>query len=284
MKMNASATAALAEQLRAQNEADRGGWTLLEPRLRALEELLARQLQATEALTEAVQRLVLGPTDDRNSRYDAQTVEVMRRVLGPADNGIDVGAHVGDVLRHMVELAPEGRHLAFEPLPHLAEGLREAFPSVTVHQVALSDADGQATFHHVTTNPAYSGLLLRRLDRPDEQVETIDVPVRVLDDLVDASTPVRFLKVDVEGAELGVLRGARQLLARDRPYVVFEHGLGAADVYGTSPTDVLDVLSGADLQVFLLQDWLAGVGPLDTDRFVQQFETNENYYFLAAPA
>ena len=91
-----------------------------------------------------------------NTVYDRQTVEVMRRVLRHDSSGVDMGAHRGDILRHMVTLAPAGIHHAFEALPHLAASLRIHFPGVRVHEVAVSDASGDADFMYVENAPAYS--------------------------------------------------------------------------------------------------------------------------------
>jgi FkbM family methyltransferase len=56
----------------------------------------------------------------------------------------------------MVALAPEGHLFAFEPIPDLANSLRRCFPQVHVHDCALSDHTGEATFQHVKNDPAYS--------------------------------------------------------------------------------------------------------------------------------
>ena len=96
--------------------------------------------------------------------------------LERSSNCVDIGAHRGSVLGQMMRYAPDGRHIAYEPLPHLCEELRARFPSVTVHCTALADEPGEAPFLHVTTNPGYSGL--RRRNYPN-RVEIDTVTVRV---------------------------------------------------------------------------------------------------------
>lgn len=72
-------------------------------------------------------------------------------------------------------------------------------------------------------------------------------------------------------------------LTRDRPLIVFEHGLGAADYYGTEPQHVHDLLCGvAGLATWKLGGWLEGGPPLDRDQFCRAFHAG-TFYFLAAP-
>ena len=136
----------------------------------------------------------------------------------------------------------------------------------------------------MVSNPAYSGLRERRYERPDEEIALIDVEVRRLDDLVDADQMIRLIKIDVEGAELGVLAGGAKTLGRCLPYVIFEHGLGAADFYDTRPSDVHELLTAeVGLHVYVMSDWLAGRPSLTRPEFVEQFEKRINYYFMACP-
>jgi hypothetical protein len=51
-----------------------------------------------------------------------------------------------------------------------------------------------------------------------------------------------MIKIDVEGAELLLIRGARETIAKNKPVIVFEHGLGGADSYGHTPEQVFDLL------------------------------------------
>ena len=205
----------------------------------------------------------------------------MRQVLSAESVCVDVGAHRGAVLTQMQKYAPSGRHVAVEPLPEFAAGLRAAFPDIEVVECALSAQAGAATFAHVTTNAAYSGLRQRPYDRPDEQVSEITVQVRTLDEVVAAHRPVRLIKIDVEGGELDVLRGGQTVLAEDRPFVAFEFGNRASAAYGATAADVYDELTRAGLRITTLARYLAGEADLDATAFQEQ--TKRDFFFLAHP-
>jgi FkbM family methyltransferase len=216
--------------------------------------------------------------------YDTQTVAIMRRVLARDSICIDVGASRGELLAHMVRLAPLGQHIAFEPLPEFHRALTKKFPRVQVHQLALSDSAGRSIFQHVVSNPAYSGFKRRAYPNSEERVEEIEVNTARLDDVIDPELPVRFVKIDVEGGELLVLRGSVDTIRRHQPFIVFEFGLGAADYYGTQPDEMYDLLAGCGLTVSLLSNWLKDGNPLSKQQFEAEFRGYGNYYFVAHPA
>jgi FkbM family methyltransferase len=187
----------------------------------------------------------------RDARDNAYVRALLRSLLEPSSTCIDVGAHTGVFLRQFLEFAPQARHLAFEALPHLADGLKKSFPTVEVHAVALSDHTGTSEFQYLPDRPAWSGL--RQQPYPNKaKVQPIRVPVRRLDDIVPADTRITFLKIDVEGAELEVLRGAEQTLRRDKPVVYFECGKIHHTHYSTTPDQVFDFLESCGLGTFLL--------------------------------
>ena len=112
--------------------------------------------------------------------------------------------------------------------------------------------DGEATFYRQVDRPAWSSLAAGHgVGGP---VEPLTVPMRRLDDLVDRAD---FLKIDVEGAELGVLRGASRLLDTGM-VVLFEHAHIHAHHFDSTPADVWDELAQHNRQVFGLD----GGGPL----------------------
>ena len=135
------------------------------------------------------------------------------------------------------------------------------------------------------TNPGYSGLRKRRYERANETIEEILVKTARLDDILSKDFEIRFVKIDVEGAELQVLRGARETIRRWNPVIVFEHGLGAADYYQTAPEDVFDLLSNdCGLRCFTMQDWLedSNKKSLRREEFSDEFRSGRHFYFLAA--
>jgi FkbM family methyltransferase len=223
-------------------------------------------------------RTMLDPLQRRELRDDHATRVVLATVLRASSNAIDVGANEGAVLREILRLAPQGSHIAFEPIPDLYRRLAEGFPTVDVRQAALSDTAGTTEFTHVLGAEAYSGMK-QRSDLPaDADVERISVRVDRLEDALPPGYVPALVKIDVEGAELQVLRGAAVMLEAHRPFVLFEHGSGGADLYGTSPNEVFDLLSGVGLNIFDLD----GIGPYSRERFEATF-SEPVWNFLAVP-
>jgi FkbM family methyltransferase len=221
----------------------------------------------------------------KNQQYDAQTVKILKKICQPTSNCIDVGCHKGEMLDLILKYAPNGQHYCFEPLPDLFQGLiQKKYPSnCHFYDVALSRESGSTSFNYVISNPSYSGILRRRYDRPSEEDTTITVKTELLDHIISPNTVIDFIKIDVEGAEMLVLEGAKKTIQRCKPIVVFEHGLGASDVYGTTPRQMFTFFKECDMNISLMRDWLAAKPPLSINAFEEEFNLSKNYYFIAHP-
>lgn len=220
----------------------------------------------------------------KNQQYDAQTKKVIERVCKLGSNCIDVGAHKGEVLDQMILAAPQGKHLAFEPIPFLFQNLKKKYANnanIAVNDIALSNKTGTASFNYVVSNPSYSGLIKRKYDRAHEQDELITVKTELLDNLFPENAPVDLIKIDVEGGELLVLEGAQKTIARCQPTIIFEHGLGASDYYGAKPEQVFELLSQCGLQVSLMKKWLHSEPPFSLKEFTEIYYSGRDYYFIA---
>jgi FkbM family methyltransferase len=221
----------------------------------------------------------------QNQKYDRQTAEVIQRSCKPNSTCIDVGCHKGEVLDMLLAASPAGKHYGFEPIPVLYEALRAKYnrPSITISNIALSNKRGETSFNYVVSNPAYSGLIKRKYDRADEQDTSIQVQTDKLDDVLPPNEQVDFVKIDVEGGELLVLQGARQMLTRCKPVVIFECGLGASEFYGSTPDMVFSLLSECGLKLSLMENWLNGRPALTQKQFEQHYQNKSHYYFIAYP-
>jgi FkbM family methyltransferase len=222
----------------------------------------------------------------KSAYYDRLTELVMKRVLTPDSVCIDVGCCKGSILRLLMMYAWKGTFLAFEPIPQLYEELLTnfKFDNVHIYNVALSDSTGTSSFNYVITNPAYSGLKKRDYYRPDEEDIQIEVKTDSLDNILarERIGKVSFIKIDVEGAEYLVLKGAERCIKTDRPIIVFEHGIGASDYYGHGPEDVFDLLCDkSGLRISLLADWLLRKPSLDLRAFCDQYYSCKNHCFIA---
>jgi FkbM family methyltransferase len=244
---------------------------------------------AARARAATLRRRSVAPRQSRLEQVaqrDRTDVENMRRllafVLAPDDCCIDVGAHRGTVLAEMLRVAPAGHHLAFEPIPELAELLRREHPQVEVRCAALSDHAGQSEFAHVRgTAEGWSGLRFRPLPTGEPaDVAQITVPLEVLDEVLGPGLRPRVIKIDVEGAEEQVLRGALETLRRHRPVIIFEHGSGSAEAFGTTPGDI-HALLGEELDYRIFD--LDGNGPYALEEFKRTFYSGERVNFVAHP-
>ena len=212
------------------------------------------------------------------ARRDRRDMRALRRLmaLSLAEDAccVDVGANVGAVLRHMVEYAPRGHHVAFEPLPELAALLGREFPGVDVRNAAVSDAEGETTFYRVRGRDTRSSLSER--DAPPDQVEPIAVALTSLDAALPDGYVPAFVKIDVEGAEEQVLRGAAETLARHRPTVAFEHDESSRH-FGTTSATIVALLAGAGLRVFDMK----GRGPYDGAALERAVDAGKTWTFVA---
>jgi len=181
--------------------------------------------------------------------YERDEIAFVRRTLKPGDTAIDVGAHVGFFTMHMADaVGSRGRVYAFEPFDANAELLERSIAEnrfgerVVFRRAAVGAAAGAATLTFpVETLNSGGAYLLRAGTVPLAGNLTREVPVVAIDAL-DLRRPVRLMKMDVEGAEPLVVRGAARLVAEDRPTILSE----------LHPTQ-LDRASGTTADAFLAE-------------------------------
>jgi FkbM family methyltransferase len=158
-----------------------------------------------------------------NFRTAEKEFHLLDSLLRPGDWAIDVGANVGHYTARMSRLVGHnGRVLAFEPVPKtfrlLAANARLfAYENVTLFNSAVSE---QTALSGIEVPSVHSGAYLAHLTGCKTGLQVLCL---ALDSLLPPNR-VSLVKVDAEGHELGVLKGMKKLLERDRPTLIVELG------------------------------------------------------------
>ena len=183
------------------------------------------------------------------ARYRGERREIAAALsaLEEGDVAVDVGANKGAYLYWLRRtVGPTGRVFAYEPQQRLALYLRSVssrmkWRNVLVRDCALSDSSGERTLH-VPGKGDSPGASLEEAILAISECRSEPCETDTLDNQLGGEGPVALLKVDVEGHELQVFRGAAQTLARDAPVLLFE--CEARHLIVHSMQDVFGFLAG----------------------------------------
>ncbi len=142
---------------------------------------------------------------------------------------MDVGANKGSFLPSLSRAAgPDGRVVAFEPQPDLADYLKRAcraagLVNVAVEAVGISDQAGSRNLRIPGGRGPSPGASVEESVAARSPGRDVPIPVVALDDFFRGERRrIAAVKIDVEGHELSVLRGAAGMIERDSPLVVVE--------------------------------------------------------------
>lgn len=159
---------------------------------------------------------------------DKAEIHAIRSRLKPGDLAIDIGVHKGAYSYWMAKsVGPDGKVAGFEPQPQLADYVRKlanlsGLKQISIENAALSSKSGKVTI----VNPDGEGPSpgVRISDEAGEADNSWEIDGHTLDDFFadEPKRPTRFIKCDVEGHELEVFEGGRQLLSEDKPAILFE--------------------------------------------------------------
>ena len=217
----------------------------------------------------------------KDRKYDAHIKKIMAIVLEKDSSFIDIGCHNGDFLIEANKFAPSGSHVGFEPIPYFYNKLVITFGDINdIRQLGLSNERGETTFNYVKSNPLYSGIKKRNYPGK-ESIEELNIKVDTLDHQLFESSRVDLIKIDVEGAELNVLRGSFNTITKFNPVIVFEYELGASDVYDATPLEMWSFFNKVKYSVYTLKNFIKKPMPLSFAEFTEIYDSKKEHYFVA---
>jgi FkbM family methyltransferase len=166
--------------------------------------------------------------------WNSGEIEVLKYISSRIDTNIifDVGANVGNYAKNVSKYL-HGKIYCFEPAASIFKKLKANTidDNFNCYQLALSDMQGEATFYSRKLNHEIGSLIHTSSDNYGDTI-TETVATTTLDNFcsINNISHIDFLKIDVEGNELNVLKGARQMLRNKKiRFIQFEFGRFSMD-------------------------------------------------------
>jgi len=110
----------------------------------------------------------------------------------------------------------------------------------------------------------------------------LDIDIDKLDNIISPDTNIKLIKISANGGEHNILKGAKNLLENQRPFLIFEYGIGASEFYGSNPADLFNYLQSMNYKIAKLSDWIKGNGNVfNLSSFTTYYNNNAEYLFFA---
>lgn len=168
---------------------------------------------------------------------------------------LDVGSSTG-CYGLLAKHHPDLRVYSFEPVALSAEIQREnmklngIYDRVTVYETAISDYNGFGTFHQIIP---IGGLGVSQLDgtpHHDKLCEKLEKPVMTIDLFCNQNdVKPNMIKIDVEGNELAVLKGAEITIRKHHPILIVEVEVSNTNQYGYDPSEIVNWIRSAGYEI-----------------------------------
>ena len=174
--------------------------------------------------------------------YEKGTLHLLRKFLQAGDTFIDVGANIGLMSVFAAGCVGEkGRVIAFEAHPETFEWLKD---NIAINHINCIETRGYALGDENTTALIYDNWDINRggASLVVKQADAIghEVDVKVLDEVLPAGIVPKVIKVDVEGFELQVLKGAKQTILQHKPILIVEYSVHRDNRY--EDTELIDYI------------------------------------------
>jgi FkbM family methyltransferase len=202
------------------------------------------------------------------SEYEPETFDFLQKHLKKGATVLDIGAHIGLFSIIAARLVGEkGKVFSFEPTPFTRSVLSKVVELnncteiIEVRDEAVSDAKGTATFYDTGDSEVSNANSLVKTARSRGEIE---IQLTTVDDFAEENgLKIDCLKIDVEGAELDLLRGASKTFLNNRPIAHLSLHPAMITEKKQSLVEIWDLLETYQLKVLYKdkpvdKDWFCG--------------------------
>lgn len=203
--------------------------------------------------------------------YEAWEIAYLKQYLQPTDIVIDVGAHAGSWSIPLSRLVTLGEVIGYEALPYYANTLSKTVrllrrKNIQVRNKAVSDKPGQLQLVHKSPTGATLTGYTHLIGIDETSTKTVLVDAVSLDDeFATEQRRISFIKCDVEGAELSVFKGSKELIRKHKPVIYTEINEVWCQRYGHHAKTVFDLLASYGYTAYTLDKHGSMVSQLQAD-------------------
>lgn len=174
--------------------------------------------------------------------YEVGTIDIINKCLNPSDNFIDVGASIGLMSVFASKKSPQGTVLSFEPQKERFEIIQSnaklnSCSNMIIYNNGLGEKEDQLKLYTDVFSPS-----IMDTEQSKGKHELIDILVldKVIEDIgIDT---IKFIKIDVEGFELNVLKGATNLLSMENAPIICIEYVKRLQSLNNSDTSIFDYI------------------------------------------
>ena len=216
--------------------------------------------------------------------FETGTTDIIPRILKPTDTVFDIGANIGWYTVLMSKIIKKGHCHSFEPVPKIFNKLKQnciannLSKNLTLNKLALGDGEKNIKIHTFSGLPhGHSSLsTLGRTDFKKTKAKMITLDKYIEDNEI---SNLDFIKIDVEGAELKVLEGAKKILKLENPPIwLFEMNEETATEFGYHPTDILEYL--LERREYIFYKVINGWGSLQKMKDTSDYHSGDNVFCI----
>jgi len=210
--------------------------------------------------------------------YELSELRMIQALLNPKSVVIDIGANTGWYSLSLSKHIPKGRIVAFEPLPEIYSLLKRNIElnhckNIRALNIGLAEKKGACEFYY---NPKVTGATSLRDLNPEAKAKKVTCKVETLDSMMRRlPSHIDLIKIDVEGAELLVIKGALALLRATTPVLFLEMLRKWSAKFSYHPNDIIALLGSIGYRCYCVKH-----GRLAKVSAVTDNTQETNFFFL----
>lgn len=211
--------------------------------------------------------------------YESEELEMQLSLIKDGATVFDIGGNIGWYALHIAKRRPHSIVYTFEPIPWTFDYMKKniqlnCFQNINVNNIGFSDKVGEFDFFY---DPSISGnaSLVNVADKKD--IHIFKCKVDTLDQYVEnKNLKIDFIKCDVEGAELFVFKGGKNILEQQQPIVFTEMLRKWSAKFNYHPNDIIEFFRQLHYQPYTI----SGKNQLKEFNLVDENTLETNYFFL----